>query len=78
MCVSAINGVFSEPQSDLLGVSKEFLDLKSTEGITHKLDFAIDKRENIFKPHLTKNWFLEYMKNSQLNSLENNPLGQKI
>ena len=26
---------------------------------------AIDKRENIFKPRLTKNWFLKYMKNSQ-------------
>ena len=26
---------------------------------------AIDKRENISKPRLTKNWFLKYMKNSQ-------------
>lgn len=39
LCVIAINGVFSEPQSDLLGVSKEFLGLKSKQGITHQLDF---------------------------------------
>lgn len=91
MCVIAINGVFSEPLSNLLGVSKEFLDLKSTQGITHQLDFiriktfalkgcyeedgkkkkAIDKRK-YFQTTSDKELV------SQLNSLENNPLGQKI
>lgn len=91
LCVIAINGVFSEPLSNLLGVSKEFLDLKSTQGITHQLDFiriktfalkgcyeedgkkkkAIDKRK-YFQTTSDKELV------SQLNSLENNPLGQKI
>ena len=71
--------------------SKEFLDLKSTQGITHQLDFiriktfalkgcyeedgkkkkAIDKRK-YFQTTSDKELV------SQLNSLENNPLGQKI
>ena len=90
MCVIAINGVFSEPQSDLLGVSKEFLDLKSKQGITHQLDiiriktFALEGsyEEDEKKKAIDKRKYFQTTSDkelvSQLNSLENSPLGQKI